>query len=124
MIPVLIRTHFNCTLENAAGCILAEPIYATESMPPFDRSAVDGYAVKGIGNQFTLKGVIETVRIMILSFAIMRLSIYTGGQVPRGADNVYMQEVCTIDGIALIISEVDGPDFIRKLGRHRAGEVC
>ena len=33
-------------LRNALGCILAQPIIALEDHPPFNSSAVDGYAVR------------------------------------------------------------------------------
>ena len=34
------------SIEKALGCVLAEDIYATHNLPPFDNSAMDGYAVK------------------------------------------------------------------------------
>ncbi|QSZ42767.1 molybdopterin molybdenumtransferase MoeA [Sulfurimonas aquatica] len=33
-------------IEHALGSILAEDVYATHNLPPFDNSAMDGYAVK------------------------------------------------------------------------------
>ena len=33
-------------IEDALGCILAQDITATHNLPPFDNSAMDGYAVK------------------------------------------------------------------------------
>ena len=33
-------------LEEAGGRVLAEPVYAGEDIPGFDRSTVDGYAVR------------------------------------------------------------------------------
>lgn len=33
-------------LSEALGRVLAQPVYADRDMPPFDKSAVDGYACK------------------------------------------------------------------------------
>ncbi len=86
-------------LSIACGCILAEDIFADSDLPPFDRSQMDGYAVKsedlqnvpvrlkivgeskaGAGWHFDLKPG-EAVRIM------------TGAPVPSGADAVQKIEV-------------------------------
>ena len=33
-------------LEEAAGCVLSSEVRAAEDVPPFDNTAVDGYAVR------------------------------------------------------------------------------
>ncbi|MDH4984558.1 molybdopterin molybdotransferase MoeA [Aminobacter anthyllidis] len=85
-------------LGQASGRVLAAPLHALRTQPPFDASAMDGYAVRvadiaslparlkvigeaPAGKQFT--GTVaqgETVRI------------FTGAPVPLGADTVVIQE--------------------------------
>jgi molybdopterin molybdotransferase len=85
-------------IECAVGRVLMENVYSALEMPPFDKSAVDGYAVRSAdlkkvpvtlrraglvqaGGAFKGKvGVRECVKIM------------TGAPLPRGADSVVMVE--------------------------------
>ncbi|HEY0461528.1 MAG TPA: gephyrin-like molybdotransferase Glp [Pyrinomonadaceae bacterium] len=90
-----------CDLENSVGRILAEDIAADMDLPPFDRSQMDGFAVRArdtlsvpaklkvIGESIAGKGFDgelkagEAVRIM------------TGARVPEGADAVQKVELTT-----------------------------
>ncbi|MCX6525730.1 MAG: molybdopterin molybdenumtransferase MoeA, partial [Actinobacteria bacterium] len=36
----------NLVLRDCVGAVVAEPILATVDLPPFDNSAMDGYAVR------------------------------------------------------------------------------
>src|SRR5215212_5832751 len=82
-------------LVEARGLALAEDVRAGFDSPPFDNSAVDGYALRSadaeVGRTFRVvdeapaghpaqKGVGEAIKI------------FTGGVVPRGADAVVMVE--------------------------------
>ena len=40
--------HEMVDLRDAAGRMLAKPLAATRSQPPFAASSMDGYAVKGV----------------------------------------------------------------------------
>ena len=42
-------------LTEANGCCLAEDIFAPIDMPPFDQSAMDGYAVCGSHSDYVIK---------------------------------------------------------------------
>ncbi|MBE3554684.1 MAG: molybdopterin molybdotransferase MoeA [Thermicanus sp.] len=89
-------------LDEAYGRILAEPLIADHTVPPFDKSGVDGYAViaeetKGASHQNPiLLEVIETVGAG--SVPHHRLSsgqairIMTGAPIPEGANAVIMFE--------------------------------
>jgi molybdopterin biosynthesis enzyme len=96
-------------LENSVGCILAQSVRADMDLPPFDRSQMDGFAVKTedvknapvklkiIGESVAGKGFDgklnsgEAVRIM------------TGARVPDGADSVQKVELTfEIDGFVEI----------------------
>jgi Molybdopterin biosynthesis enzyme len=43
---VRIMNKIKLSLLNSLNYVLAEDIYATIDLPPFDNSAVDGYALK------------------------------------------------------------------------------
>jgi molybdenum cofactor synthesis domain-containing protein len=86
------------TLSSALGRVLAEDIVSTIDLPPFDNSAMDGYAVRaadtdsaGDSSPVNLK-VIEEIaagrpprRALVPGTAAR---IFTGGAVPRGADAI------------------------------------
>jgi molybdenum cofactor synthesis domain-containing protein len=88
---------------DALGCALAEDIVAPIDVPPFDRSNVDGFAVRSA--DLASAGEAAAVRMMLNDEVIacgtqpMRpvlsgtaTSIATGGPVPRGADAIVMVE--------------------------------
>ncbi len=86
-------------LAGADGRILSKPVIAPIDLPPFDNSAVDGYAVRHAGltpGQDTVLAV--EGRIVAGSLAVPPLKlgtaarIFTGAPMPHGADTVYMQE--------------------------------
>ncbi|MHA2105859.1 MAG: molybdopterin molybdotransferase MoeA [Candidatus Hodarchaeales archaeon] len=88
--------------SNIQNRILREDIYATRSIPPFDRSAVDGYAIRAEDtfsasetNPMLLK-VIGKLNIGELSPVTIKkgsvAQIPTGGVIPSGANAVVMIE--------------------------------
>lgn len=92
-------------LEEAYGRILADAPLARTSLPPFDNSAMDGYAVrigdfKGAGPyRFRVSDRIIAGDTRSLSLAEGTAArIFTGAPVPRGADTVIMQESVTRKG--------------------------
>jgi molybdenum cofactor synthesis domain-containing protein len=87
------------------GClnrVLAEDITATRSTPPFDRAAMDGYAVKArdtFGASRQNPGVLKIVDVVYAGSTPKRklaagecIQIATGARVPPGADAVVMFE--------------------------------
>lgn len=84
-------------LENALGLCLAEDIKSDLNMPPFNRSAMDGYAViaSDIKPQTELD-VIENIRAGYNPKKVIRRGqaskIMTGSVVPKGADAVIKVE--------------------------------
>ncbi len=89
-------------LTSAMGRILAEDIAAAEYVPDFDRSTVDGYAVRArdtfgctdaIPAILTLQGEVymgEGAGFVLKSDCCV--AVPTGGAVPQGADGVVMVE--------------------------------
>jgi molybdopterin molybdotransferase len=91
-------------LGQARGRTLAEPIRAAVRSPPFDASAMDGYAVRDAD----LAHLPAALKIAGESFAGSPFGgsvgpgecvrIFTGAEVPAGADRVVIQEVVDRDG--------------------------
>ena len=92
-------------LRGARGRVAAADIMAPVDLPPFDNSAVDGYAVRHADlvpdSDTTL---IVSGRLTAGARADLTLGpqqairIFTGAAMPSGADTVYMQEDVTVDG--------------------------
>lgn len=98
--PVQTETR---RLAEALGCTLADDIVAQIDVPPFDRSNVDGFAVRAA--DIASAGEAAPVRIALndeiiacgtepgqFVLAGTATSIATGGPLPRGADAVVMVE--------------------------------
>ncbi len=89
-------------IDDASGRVLAEDIVATLSTPPFDRAAMDGYAVKAKDTfnagqlnpkVLNLVGELqagETPRKRVNTGECIQIA--TGAMMPRGADAVVMVE--------------------------------
>jgi molybdopterin molybdotransferase len=98
------------TLDDALGRIVAADVMATEDLPPFDNAAVDGFAVRhadlDAGAETRL---VIAERVMAGHAAAHPLApgvairIFTGAPMPTGADTVFMQEDCRLDGDAVIL---------------------
>ena len=91
------------TLADAIGCALAHDVVAPIDVPPFDRSNVDGFAVRSsdlkdaTGNRPVRLALSDEViacgvapQLLVISGTAT--SIATGGPVPRGADAIVMIE--------------------------------
>jgi molybdopterin molybdotransferase len=113
-------------LLESLGRFAAQDVYALRPLPPFDNSAMDGYAVQahscqagrklrvvgeqpaGTDSRLTIEGE-EAIRI------------FTGAPLPRGADAVIMQEDVTRDGETLIVQcGVEPGEFVRRKGSDLA----
>lgn len=82
------------TLEQTAGRILAEDVVSDIDMPPFDRSAMDGFALRGVCDSYRL---IEEIPAGTepppMTEDGVAAPIMTGALVPEGADRVVIVEV-------------------------------
>ena len=83
------------TLQHALGRVLAEEIRANRDLPPYDVSAMDGYAVRSSDLPATLS-IIEDIkagdRPSLVVQAGQCARIMTGAQMPLGADAVIRVE--------------------------------
>ncbi len=102
---------------DSVGRILASPVYSDVSMPPFNKSAMDGYACKkeDLGNWLDVLEVIPAGTPPKHKIATGQCSkIMTGAQVPEGADTVFMVEH----------SEVNGQHQARFTGSKTNSNIC
>jgi len=78
-------------IEQALGSILAEDIKASHNLPPYDNSAMDGYAVK-IADSSTCVKVSDKIFAGDNSDAVLKegcaIKIMTGAKIPKGAQAV------------------------------------
>jgi molybdopterin molybdotransferase len=104
-------------LAEALGRVLAEDVASDLDMPPFDKSMMDGYAVRTVDLAAgpAVLAVVEEItagRTPTVALGPGKTSrIMTGAPVPAGADAVVMIERC----------EALGPDKVRVPGPIAAG---
>ncbi|KRA48842.1 gephyrin-like molybdotransferase Glp [Devosia sp. Root635] len=90
-------------LAEAAGRVLLAPVIATHDQPPFDASAMDGYAMRAAdvvaGHRLRIVGTAQAGTGFAGPVgAGEAVRIFTGAPVPAGADTVIMQEQAVTDG--------------------------
>ena len=113
-------------LFEAGDRILAETISAHISLPRFDNSTMDGYAVRAADavNGGVLRVLGEQAAGPDLGLKVeagTAVRVYTGAPIPIGANAVVMQEDCDRQGDQLTIRESAAPgEFIRV----RGGDLC
>lgn len=82
-------------LMESTGRILAQDVFADADMPPFNKSAMDGYACRraDLGMELSVQEIIPAGKTPIKTIGVGECSkIMTGAQVPEGADTVFMVE--------------------------------
>lgn len=133
-IPSITATEVR-PLEEALHYILAVPVTAKENVPGFDRSTVDGYAVKAkdtYGSSESMPGFLTVAgEVKMGESAICQVgpgeAVYvpTGGMLPQGSDSVIMIEHCEdIDGLLNTYKQVaPGENIIRAGEDIREGEI-
>jgi molybdopterin molybdotransferase len=116
-------------LEKALGYVLSEDIFSNIDMPPFNQSAMDGYALNiGNGKSYRLIGEIQAGRIgNLLPKAGEAVRIFTGAAVPITANTVVMQEKAYTINNHLIVNddEIKINNNIRPKGEQiKAGDLA
>jgi molybdopterin molybdotransferase len=115
-------------VERAAGRVLVERARAAVDLPPFDSSAMDGFAVRSadVPGRLDVVATIETGRASGRELARGEaIAIGTGGVVPAGADAVLPVEYVVRDGNTIETSQALGVgENVRPQGRDvHAGDV-
>ena len=88
-------------LAAAAGRVAAEDVPAAVDLPPFDRSAMDGYAVRAAdtsqGVALRLAGGVAAGEVSAEELAPgTAAAISTGAALPPGADAILQSELATV----------------------------
>jgi len=115
-------------LHSALNRVLAEDIIARENLPRFDRSAVDGYAVRAEdtfeASQFKPKTLRITEEDGVGSKQAKQ--VWTGNPIPKGANAVVMLEnTKPINGeVEVWVSITPGENISKKSEDVRKGEVA
>ncbi|MGE0279276.1 MAG: gephyrin-like molybdotransferase Glp [Rhizobiaceae bacterium] len=112
-------------LAEAGGRIAAADVIAPIPLPPFDNSAVDGYAVRHADlrsdgdTRLTVAGRLTAGAAAETPISPgQAIRIFTGAPMPTGADTVFMQEDVTVDGDTVVV-----PSGLKKgANRRLAGE--
>ncbi|MBM2814756.1 MAG: Molybdopterin molybdenumtransferase [Ignavibacteria bacterium] len=118
--PVI--TNISVPLEDSVGYVLSEDIFPDINLPPFDNSAMDGYAIKynpeirkwrligqltaGSESEFTID---ESTTV----------SIMTGAKLPIGADTIIPVENAELQNDIVILNDnahVEFGEHIREMG--------
>ena len=89
-------------IKSSLGRVLGENIFAKENIPSFDRSAMDGYAVKYTDTESATNHhpvILEVLESIAAGYSAKSsitygkaIRIMTGAPMPRGADSVVMLE--------------------------------
>ena len=98
-------------IENALGRVVAHHLIATHNLPPYDNSAMDGYAVK-TADAGSCVSVIATIyagddKSILLSEGTA-VKIMTGARLPQGCEAVIPQEEVQTQAKGVVL-----PDTIR-----------
>jgi molybdopterin molybdotransferase len=120
-------------LVTALGRVLAAAVIAPVDLPPFDNSAVDGYAVRHADLNPSAETALTVADRLTAGRAAARpvaageaVRIFTGAPMPAGADTVFMQEDTRCDGARVIVPPGLKPGANRRLAGEdvRAGSVA
>jgi molybdopterin molybdotransferase len=117
-------------LEQARGRVLAEDVAANLTQPPFDASAMDGYAVRAedvAALPATLRLIGEALAGSGYEGEVKQgeaVRIFTGAPVPKGTDTIVIQENTDAAPGVVIVKEAAPQRHIRPRGQDfTAGEV-
>lgn len=118
-------------LSNASGRVLAVTVVSPVNVPPADNSAMDGYALSTedlLSGQSCVLPVSQRIPAGAVSAALLAgtcARIFTGAELPPGANAVVMQEKCVVEGdVVRFPPQVKAGDNIRPAGNDiRLGDV-
>jgi molybdopterin molybdotransferase len=110
-------------LDDALDRVLAEDIAARRTQPPWDTSAMDGYAVRA-ADVATVPVSLKVIGAAPAGHAFgghvgpgEAVRIFTGAPMPDGADTIVIQEDTDRTGDVVLVREVSGIGrFVRRRG--------
>jgi molybdopterin molybdotransferase len=122
--PIKADTEF-VSLDEAHGRILGSDLPSKVNDPPFDNSAMDGFAVRFEDTKeapttltivATTQAAASNESITISSGEAVR--IMTGAPLPQGADAIIPIEACVVEGDSVTLNQPSKPHFIRRCGEN------
>ncbi|GLU44574.1 molybdopterin molybdotransferase MoeA [Allomuricauda sp. NBRC 101325] len=113
-------------LEEALGFALATDTIAPFDVPEFDNSAMDGYALCGLYQEYRLVGEVaagDSKEIELKDGEAVR--IFTGAKAPENATAVMMQEKTSVKEKVLFLDEMPrvGQNIRKKGGQLNEGQT-
>ena len=123
IIKAMERTaSIEVSVSEVFGRVLAEELKSRRTQPPFDVSAMDGYAVRARD----ISSVPATLKVVGTAHAGGSYSeilnsgeavrIFTGAPVPIDADTIVIQEDTTVAGDKVTVNEIEPERHIRAAG--------
>ncbi|MCB1763966.1 MAG: molybdopterin molybdotransferase MoeA [Gammaproteobacteria bacterium] len=116
-------------LSDGLGRVLAEAVSSGVTMPPWDNSAMDGYAVNraDLGPEHMSLPVSQRIPAGVQGAPLAAgtaARIFTGAPIPENADTVVIQEQCELHGERVVIKQLPPVGAnIRRAGEDtREGE--
>ena len=107
-------------LKDALGRVIVASVTAARSQPPFDASAMDGYAVTHAAPGLVLSVIGESAAGRGHAGVVgagQAVRIFTGAPVPRGAARIVIQEDVIREGDTITLRDtLDDGDHIRRSG--------
>ena len=105
-------------LEAAPSRYCAETINATLSVPPADNSAMDGYAVasQNVPGTLAISQRVPAGHAPVPLEAGTAARIFTGGEIPAGADAIILQEDAKVAGEQVSLPAAQPGQHIRRRG--------
>ncbi|MGD2246370.1 MAG: molybdopterin molybdotransferase MoeA [Candidatus Aminicenantes bacterium] len=114
-VPVKLCTE-EIRLDSALHRILAKDIVSQIDMPPFDKSAMDGYALQSSDTSDKFQ-ILETIPAGVVPSKTIHkghcAKIMTGGKIPQGADRVVKREIT-----------VEEEGYMKIIGRDENVNIC
>ena len=110
------------TIDEAFGRVLSADVRSEIDVPSFDRSNLDGFAVRAVdtyGAEEEIPVRLTLNQEVIATAVVPKLqvdedtasTIATGGMLPRGADSIVMVEHTDLDGDAVLVRKSVTPGF-------------
>lgn len=125
-----LTTAGNTPLNDALGRVLAEEVVAGIDVPPADNSAMDGYAFRQ-ADWTGADGKLQISQRIPAGISPPSLAsgtaarIFTGAEIPQGADTVVMQEHCeeSAEGVLILKLPAEGANIRRRAQDVYSGQT-
>ncbi len=112
------------TIWEASGYVLAQDVVADQPLPPFDKSMMDGFALRAadLGSGPTELALVGELAAGDVGGSVgvgQAMSIMTGAPLPEGADTVQVVELCERrDGSVIVRQPVSHGANVTLQGTH------